>query len=170
MSETALASGLPGMRIERYCAVMATPFAAIGIQTEDDHLVAVHYLTPGTATMAPRNALAREACRQIEAYLHDPRHVFDLPCRARGSAFQQRVWAEIARIPSGTTRTYGELAQAIASSARPVGGACGSNPLPLVVACHRVVAAGGRLGGFMHSRSDLPLAIKRWLLQHETGR
>ncbi|MCC6531877.1 MAG: methylated-DNA--[protein]-cysteine S-methyltransferase [Burkholderiales bacterium] len=120
--------------------------------------------------MAPVHALAREACRQIRAYLRDPRHRFDLPCAPEGTPFQQRVWAAIARIPSGATLTYGELAAAIGSGARAVGGACGSNPIPLIVPCHRVVAAGGGLGGFMHSRAAPPLRIKGWLLQHEASR
>lgn len=132
-----------------------------------ERVVRVDYLPPDGATRAATNPLAREACRQIGAYLADARYRFDLPCAAEGTAFQHRVWREIARIPSGSTRTYGELAKALESAPRPVGGACGSNPIPLIVPCHRVIAAGGGLGGFMHSRSPLPLNIKRWLLRHE---
>jgi methylated-DNA-[protein]-cysteine S-methyltransferase len=74
-------------------------------------------------------------------------------------------------IPAGETRTYGELAKAIGSSARAVGGACGANPIPLVVPCHRVVGAGGSLGGFMGAREEgFELMIKRWLLAHEAAR
>jgi methylated-DNA-[protein]-cysteine S-methyltransferase len=99
--------------------------------------------------------------------LRDPKHRFDLPYALVGSPFEQQVWRAIATIPSGSTRTYGELAGALATAARPVGRACGSNPVPLLVPCHRVVAAGGGLGGFMHSRTSFALSIKHWLLRHE---
>jgi methylated-DNA-[protein]-cysteine S-methyltransferase len=150
-----------------YCAIVATPFARIGICIDDDAIVRVDYLLSDGATLWPKNALALEAQGQIKAYLRDSTFRFDLPLRVLGSDFQRRVWHEIARIPSGQTRTYGELAHAIASAARPVGGACGSNPTPLIVPCHRVLAASGRIGGFMHSVGDGPLSIKRWLLRHE---
>lgn len=67
-----------------------------------------------------------------------------------GTAFQQAVWAELQRIPWGETRTYGDVARALGQSkaVRAVGGACGANPVPVLIPCHRVVAAGGRLGGF----------------------
>jgi methylated-DNA-[protein]-cysteine S-methyltransferase len=72
------------------------------------------------------------------------------------------------RIAAGKTRTYGELAAELRSSARAVGGACGANPIPVVVPCHRVIAAGGAIGGFMGARSEgFELGIKRWLLEHE---
>jgi methylated-DNA-[protein]-cysteine S-methyltransferase len=72
------------------------------------------------------------------------------------------------RIPAGRTRTYGDLARELGSSARAVGGACGANPLPVVVPCHRVIAANGALGGFMGAKDDgFELGIKRWLLGHE---
>lgn len=157
----------PAERDVDYCALIAAPFGRMGIRTRDQQLVDVVYLPPEGGTWAAKNALAREVCRQLEAYLADARHRFDLPCAPEGTAFQQRVWREIARIESGSTRTYGELAQRLGSAPRPVGGACGSNPIPLIIPCHRVVAAGGGLGGFMHSRATWTLAIKRWLLRHE---
>ena len=150
-----------------YCAVVAAPFAHVGFRTAEDRIVGVDYLPMDAACIAPTDALAREACAQLHAYLRDPKHTFDLPYNARGTPFQQRVWDAIAAIPSARTRTYGELAQLLESGPRAVGGACGSNPIPLIIPCHRVVASGGRLGGFMHSRSPFPLNIKHWLLQHE---
>ena len=150
-----------------YQAVMAAPFGLVGIRTRGGRLVGVEYLQAAIAPLAPTDALARETCAQIEAYLADPRHRFDLPYALEGSDFQRAVWRAIAAIGSGTTRTYGQLALDLGSAARAVGGACGSNPVPLVVPCHRVVAAGGGIGGFMHSRATGPLSIKRWLLTHE---
>jgi methylated-DNA-[protein]-cysteine S-methyltransferase len=148
-------------------ARMSTPFAVIAIFTRNEKLAGVQYLPQTSAVHSPRDRLAREACGQIAAYLKDPRFRFDLPCELHGTTFQIRVWQEIARIPSGETKTYGELASSLKSAARPIGGACGSNPIPLIVPCHRVVASNGGLGGFMHSRARQPLAIKCWLLDHE---
>jgi len=93
-----------------------------------------------------------------------------LPLRAAGTAFQRRVWGRIDAIPSGKTRTYGELANEIGSGPRAVGNACGANPYPVVVPCHRVVAADGRLGGFAGNRAGFLLDVKRWLLNHERNR
>jgi methylated-DNA-[protein]-cysteine S-methyltransferase len=90
---------------------------------------------------------------------------FDLPCAPAGTPFQHRVWAEMARIPYGATITYGELARRVGSSPRAVGNACGANPLPIVLPCHRVLAAGGGLGGYSgFGGAD----TKAWLLAHES--
>lgn len=150
-----------------YAAVIAAPFGKVGIRVSGSAVVGVDYLSADRPAVSPADALAREAVRQIDAYLNDPRHAFDLPCEMQGTAHQRAVWQAIGVIPSGETRTYGDLAARIGSGARAVGAACGSNPLPLIVPCHRVVAAGGGLGGFMHSRGAFALDIKRWLLAHE---
>ena len=166
--EAGLKSQTTGIQPPRtYCAVVATPFAPVGIRTDGEAVVVVQYLGAEGPCVAPSHALAREAAAQIRAYLGNPKHVFDLPCEPRGTRHQHRVWDAIAAIPSGATRTYGELARSLHSGPRAVGAACGSNPIPLIVPCHRVVAANGGIGGFMHSRSDFPLSIKRWLLAHE---
>jgi methylated-DNA-[protein]-cysteine S-methyltransferase len=156
--------------LRRWQAVVAAPFGYVGIRTGGAQVTEVMYLGTQAKRLAPVNALAREACAQIAAYLEDPKHCFDLPYALEGTPFQLRVWRAIAAIPSGHTRSYGELATELASAARAVGGACGSNPVPLIVPCHRVVAAGGEIGGFMHSRATGPLSIKQWLLRHEGWR
>jgi methylated-DNA-[protein]-cysteine S-methyltransferase len=151
-------------------AVLDAPFGRIGVRTRGNCVVGIAYLGADAPLLLPCNSLAAEACAQINAYLVDPGQRFDLPFELDGSAFQQQVWHAIAAIPCGSTRTYGELALSLRSAPRPVGNACGSNPVPLIVPCHRVVAAGGGLGGFMHSRAAGAVSIKRWLLQHERGR
>jgi methylated-DNA-[protein]-cysteine S-methyltransferase len=150
-----------------YHAIIAAPFGCVGIRTDRQCVTTVTYLPPDTPLRPAFDPLARETCAQIAAYLRDPKHRFDLPYATKGSMFEQQVWRAIAAIPSGRTRTYGELARGLATAARPVGRACGSNPVPLLVPCHRVVAAGGGLGGFMHSRAAAELSIKHWLLRHE---
>lgn len=154
-----------------YDAVVDFPVFALGICTNADELTAIDFLPP-RAAMAPRSPLAAEAVRQLQAYRHDPTFAFALPLRPAGTAFQRRVWAQIAQIPPGATAAYGEVAAALRSGPRAVGGACGANPYPVVVPCHRVVSAAG-LGGFGGQRDaqiDFHLAIKRWLLAHEAPR
>ncbi len=94
--------------------------------------------------------LLLETLHQLEAYFHGERTRFDLPLDLRGTPFQKRVWEEIARIPYGQTRTYGMIAEAIGKplAARAVGQAAGRNPIVIVIPCHRVIAANGKLGGF----------------------
>ena len=81
-----------------------------------------------------------------------------------GTAFQQSVWRQMLRIPSGATTAYGEIARALKKpgATRAVGSACGANPIPVLIPCHRVLAAGGRLGGFSSG-----LATKRQMLRRE---
>lgn len=145
---------------------MDTPFALVGVRTEGDELAEIVYLPRSAGAMAPANALARRVCVQIEKYLADPGYRFKLPLKPVGTVFQRRVWDQIAAIPCGQTRTYGDLARLLRSAPRAVGQACGTNYFPLVIPCHRVVAAGG-LGGFAHSSSGYLLDVKRRLLAHE---
>lgn len=139
----------------------------VGIRIEGEFVIGIDYLPMQHAGRPPVDPLAREVGRQIQAYVQDARHSFDVPFAAAGTAYQHTVWRAIGTISSGATRTYGELSAHLRSSPRAVGAACGSNPIPLLVPCHRVVSAEGRLGGFMHSRDSFPLSIKRWLLHHE---
>jgi methylated-DNA-[protein]-cysteine S-methyltransferase len=104
--------------------------------------------------------------RQLARYFADGRGGFDLALAPRGTEFQRRVWALMRAIPAGETRTYGSIARELGSAPRAVGQACRANPLPIVVPCHRVVAAHG-LGGFAGDTSGRRLAVKRWLLRHE---
>ena len=150
-------------------ACLKAPFGALGISTDGTHVTGIRFLSPSHAARAPRkNTIAFLACVQIQAYLENPRFEFDLPLRLAGTHHQLGVWEAMQRIPAGSLRTYGELARELRSSARAVGGACGANPIPVVVPCHRVVAANGGIGGFMGARDDgFELSIKRWLLGHE---
>jgi methylated-DNA-[protein]-cysteine S-methyltransferase len=156
-----------GQTVRRdYDAVVACPAMRVGIRTEGERVAELVYLPRLFATMAPRNALAERAARQIERYLADPDAPFDLPLAPAGTPFQQQVWQALARIARGRTRTYGEVARELDSAPRAVGQACGANPFPLVVPCHRVLAASG-LGGFAHASQGFLIQTKRWLLAHE---
>lgn len=152
--------------LETYQARLPTPFAVLGIRVAGEKLFGIDYLPRGAATLAPLTRFAERVCRQIDRYLDDPGHPFDLPFDYVGTEFQCRVWRAIHAIPSGRTLTYLDVARQLESAPRPVGGACGANRIPLVIPCHRVLASGG-IGGFMHSRRGPGIEIKRWLLRHE---
>jgi O-6-methylguanine DNA methyltransferase len=104
------------------------------------------------------------ALAQLHEYFSLTRRKFNLPLDARGTPFQKAMWAEVSRIPYGTTTTYGEIARRLGRprAARAVGGANGANPLPILIPCHRVIGARGSLVGY-----GAGLAIKAALLQLE---
>lgn len=145
-------------------AVLATPLGPIGLHWTGETLDGVDLEPPSPVTAGGEVPTALS--RQLAAYFADGSAVFDLPLALRGTPFQQRVWAAIRAIPAGATRTYADLARDLGSAPRAVGQACRANPCPIVVPCHRVVAAHG-LGGFAGERSGHKLAVKRQLLRHE---
>jgi methylated-DNA-[protein]-cysteine S-methyltransferase len=151
---------------DQHDACIAAPFGAVGVHVADGFVTRIAYLPPGSVPVPPRHPLAVEACRQLGRYFEDPHFPFDLPIALDGTPFRRRVWEALRRIPVGEVLTYGALADRLDTVARPLGGACGSNPVPPVVPCHRVVARDG-LGGFMGRTDGHPMEVKRWLLRHE---
>lgn len=152
-----------------YQAVVAAPGFCLGVRCTEEEVIEIEYLEP-CPEQAPANFLAAEVVRQLKAYLADPDFAFGLPLRPSGTTFQRRVWERISAIPTGTTRTYGDIAADLKNAPRAVGQACGANPFPLVVPCHRVVGCGDSLGGFSRQRGGFLLDVKRWLLTHERAR
>jgi len=150
-------------------AIVAAPFGALGICCDADAIDEIRFLPPGVEPRPPQLPLAITAARQLEDWLESPRARFDLPLRDTGTPFQRRVWQAISSIDSGEVLTYGELAHRLQSSARAVGQACGANPFPVVVPCHRVVAR-QHLGGFAGHRDGFLIRTKQWLLHHESVR
>ena len=144
------------------------PRMKVAVATRGDRVAEIRYLPPAVETMAPANPLAERAARQLERYRADPDAPFDLPLLIDGTPFQRRLWDALCEIPRGKTLTYGELARRLGGEARAVGQACGDNRLPIVIPCHRVVAANG-IGGFAHATGGYLIEAKRWLLMHECG-
>ena len=140
----------------------------VAVATREERVVGIRYLPLSSPGIAARNALAERAARQLEAYRADPDARFDLPLLVEGTPFQLRLWEALRAIPRGKSLTYGELARRLGAEARAVGQACGDNRLPIVIPCHRVVAADG-IGGFAHATGGYLLEAKRWLLAHELG-
>lgn len=156
----------PTVEAPDWDVVLAFPRMCIGVRAPGAQVEEIAYLQPGTPPRAPRTALAERAAVQLGRYRDDPDAPFDLPVAPRGTLFQRRVWGLLSRIPRGAVRTYGMLARELGSAARAVGQACGDNRLPIVIPCHRVVAAHG-LGGFAHAQGGFLLEAKAWLLAHE---
>ena len=146
--------------------VLDFPRFKVGVVARDERVVDIRYLPSSVPIVSPKNTLAEKAARQLERYREDPDAAFDLPVRIEGSALQRAVWDAMCAIPRGRTRTYGELARELGADPRAIGQACGDNRLPIVIPCHRVVAADG-IGGFGHSTGGYLLEAKRWLLAHE---
>lgn len=160
----------------RWDAVVEFPKMKVAVATReirgDLRVAGIRYLPPGAASQDPGNALAERAVRQLERYRADPGAEFDLPLLIVGTEFQKRLWQALREIPRGRTLTYGEMARKLGGadfeSARAVGQACGDNRLPIVIPCHRVVAADG-IGGFSHTTEGYLIEAKRWLLMHESS-
>lgn len=153
--------------INDYSARVKAPFATLGVLADDDCLIAIHFLPTRVAAKSPNtNTIAHLAVVELMQYLENPKHKFSVPIKMNGTKHQIDVWHAMQKIAAGKTLTYGDVAEKIQSSPRAVGTACGRNPVPIIVPCHRIVAANG-LGGFMGGREGDPLAIKRWLLTHE---
>ncbi|MDF2368749.1 methylated-DNA--[protein]-cysteine S-methyltransferase [Sneathiella sp.] len=92
--------------------------------------------------------ILEEAAAQLNRYFDAEIGDFDLPLDPPGTEFQKKVWAEMLKIPAGKTKSYGEIAKILKSAAQPVGTACGANPIPIIIPCHRILAAGGKMGGY----------------------
>ena len=131
------------------------------IREQDDAIVAIDWRDNGIGSQTP---LLAEAVRQLQEYFAGRLTRFDLPLAPAGSAFEQRVWAAMRAIPHGGTRAYADLAHEVGSAPRAVGRACGRNPIPIVIPCHRVLARGGGLGGYSGGAG---LPTKRLLLTLE---
>lgn len=160
----------PDLR-DSYSVVIGIPQAeaawSLGICTVADAVTVVDFISQAWSQppYAP-TPFAKEIVRQFNAYFFAGTPYFSLPLAPSGSEFQQRVWQQLRQIPYGQSVTYGRLAHHLGSSARAVGGACRRNPIPLLVPCHRVVAAAG-LGGFSGHREGPMLRLKGWLLALE---
>ncbi|WP_137937784.1 methylated-DNA--[protein]-cysteine S-methyltransferase [Chitinivorax sp. B] len=151
---------------KEYQAILEMPVTKLGIKTDQHVLKGIDFLPLDTAILAPCTAIAEGVCQQLQCYLEDSSFVFDLPLQLTGTAFQQQVWHAIGDVPAGQTQSYAMLAAKIGSVARAVGQACGANPIPLIIPCHRIVAQYG-VGGFSHQTAGTMLTIKQWLLWHE---
>ncbi len=143
-----------------------SPVGRLTIVANDESIVAVEFADPGDEEQASNLPLLASAASQLAEYFSGKRRLFDLPVAPTGTVFRRRVWHAMRAIPYGRTQTYGDLARTLDSAPRAVGQACGANPIPIIIPCHRVVASGGRLGGFSGGEG---CATKRQLLALEAA-
>lgn len=148
-----------------YTAFLTVECGKLMIMVRDEKIVAVRWVDPKTTGKGdPGHPLLGEAIRQLEDYFHGTLREFHLPIAPKGTEFQQQVWRQISNIPYGKAVNYSDLAKMVGTErgCRAVAQACGSNPIQIVVPCHRVVAANGRMGGYAAGS-----ALKKWLLTRE---
>lgn len=154
---------------EYWSAVIATPLPGaprLGLRCAPEGLERVAILPPETPLEPAKDELAAHFSAQVQSYFRGELANFDGPLAPADTRFRGQVRDRLRAIPAGATITYGALARKLASAPRAVAGACRANPLPLVVPCHRVIAAGGA-GGYMGQTTGTALEYKRWLLRHE---
>ena len=149
-----------------YAAIWDGPLGRFGVSVADDLVTGIERLAAGPSRRA-NHPLAIETVRQLEAWCTDPWHRFELPLAPAPTPFQRRFREALCAVPAGEVVTYGELARRLRSAPRAVGNACGANPLPLLVPCHRVIAADG-IGGYGRDGPEGPaVEFKRRLLARE---
>jgi methylated-DNA-[protein]-cysteine S-methyltransferase len=142
-----------------------SPVGRLALEAAGEALTGVRWAGAGErAADAKATPVLKEARRQLDGYFRRKLRRFDLPLASGGTPFQKSVWKMMSAIPFGETATYGGMAVALGSGPRAVGMACGRNPLPIIVPCHRVLASGGKEGGFSGGRG---LPTKRQLLALE---
>lgn len=122
----------------------------IKVVAEDDQVVEIDFCQAGEGIVNQSSPLTDRVAQQLKEYFQGQRQTFDLPLRAKGTPFQEKVWQALSQIPYGQTRTYKEIAEAIGNpkATRAVGMANNRNPLAIVVPCHRVIGTNGQLTGY----------------------
>jgi methylated-DNA-[protein]-cysteine S-methyltransferase len=150
---------------EKIQGFIETPFGAVKIFLLD-HVLELELTNKHHKTVIIDHPQFKLVQKMIQAYLNKSVTQIKLSSMPLGTSYQKKVWQALVKIPYGQTKTYGEIAKTINSGPRAVANACGANPWPILVPCHRVIAKEG-IGGFMRGRKKNYLKIKSWLLQHE---
>ncbi|MEA9985178.1 MULTISPECIES: methylated-DNA--[protein]-cysteine S-methyltransferase [Subtercola] len=148
-----------------------SPLGRLELTADDDSILTLEIERAGLLTYEnlPENSndVLDEASRQLSEYFAGDRTEFDLPVKLEGTPFQTAVWLQLARLGWGEFVSYGELGALAGKpgSARAVGGAVGSNPVPIIVGCHRVLASNRKITGYSAGNG---IPTKVWLLDHES--
>ncbi|GHT04220.1 methylated-DNA--protein-cysteine methyltransferase [Bacteroidia bacterium] len=142
-----------------------SPIGVLELTANDTALTGLSLAKEGEGQKAKgENRIIQQTCSQLDEYFAGKRKTFELPLAPAGTGFQEKVWEELQRIPYGKTISYAQLAQAVDNpkACRAVGSANGKNPIAIIIPCHRVINANGKLGGYA-----LGLDIKKQLLDLE---
>jgi methylated-DNA-[protein]-cysteine S-methyltransferase len=141
----------------------STPFGNLNV-VHDEHFLFQADFSDDRQSRSYSLQIQKTIAEQLDKYTHDPRFRFDLPFKLQGTVFQRKVWNALCVIPSGQTKTYGQLAHTLETSPRAIGQACKTNPLPLFIPCHRIISHAG-IGGYKGRVDDV--IHKEHLLAHE---
>lgn len=152
--------------MQTYIAVVNSPIGKLGITTSDIELLKINFLPEASELLKPQHAFVQFVTEELAAYFENSKHPFNIPLHIEGSDYQRKVWAALQNIKSGETLTYGSLAKKLQSGPRAIGFACRTNRIPIIIPCHRIVAA-NHLGGFSGQRAGSFTVMKQWLLAHE---
>lgn len=150
--------------MENYCFLEETPVGRLCIAEAEGCITGVTWGEPPADAVWEETPLLQSCKEELRSFFRGEKKTFDLPLYCKGTAFQQQVWAALREIPYGETRTYGEIAAAIGrpKAARAVGMANHRNPIAILIPCHRVIGAKGKLTGYAGG-----IEKKEWLLQLE---
>lgn len=141
-----------------------SPIGTIEICETGENIISVLFLDSNDKQYSQISPLLEKCVKQLDEYFHYKRQNFDLPLMPQGTSFQKTVWEKLKEIPYGTTSCYFEIARRIGNpkAVRAIGGANGKNPIAIIIPCHRVIGANGKLVGYGGG-----LWRKEWLLKHE---
>ena len=157
----------PDRRVPHAHRSLRTPLGVLRVTADEKGVTSIERVSRATTCTGSLAAQrhADRGVRELREYFAGKRTKFTVPLHLEGTAFQSRAWAVMRKIPYGRTVSYAEQAKSMRAprAVRAVGSANGANPIPIIVPCHRVVASNGGLGGYA-----LGLAMKRWLLAHES--
>ncbi|MBR9857467.1 MAG: methylated-DNA--[protein]-cysteine S-methyltransferase [Gammaproteobacteria bacterium] len=151
--------------MSNYC-ILPSPLGWLSVSATTDAITELRFIDEVDNAVPPTTPLLQSACRQLTEYFEGQRRHFELPLAPRGTPFQQAVWLALQTIPHGEHRSYKDMALLIDNpkAMRAVGLANGRNPIAIIIPCHRVIGASGKLVGYAGG-----LERKSWLLQHEAA-
>ena|SRR5688572_15754705 len=151
--------------MKTFSSIIASPIGALGIKVQDNTLVGLSFLL-NEKVSSSSDAFIKNVEEELARYFENSTYRFKIPLAYQGTPFQEKVWRALQAIPSGETLSYGALAEKLKTSARAIGNACRTNPIALIIPCHRIVSK-DRLGGFCGNIQGDFLKVKSWLLRHE---
>ena len=146
--------------------IISSPVGNLGITVKNYKLIRLDLFANSAQYKIPESLYCQHVTAELAAYFLNPQHTFSLDLELTGSEFQQTVWWTLRNIRPGETVTYGDLARKLNTSARAIGQACRTNPIPIIVPCHRVIGAHSA-GGYVGQTSGYLHDIKKFLLAHE---
>lgn len=150
-----------------YTNVFLSPIGKIGLFVENEKLTQLTLLPDNAECTYPQDSISSQIVAELRIYFKRAKHLFNVDVWLSGTRFQQNVWHALKAIPIGQTITYGTLAKQLHVSPRAIGQACKYNPIPIIIPCHRVIAANG-LGGYSGKCHGKMMKVKKWLLRHES--